>query len=88
MPQHIRNQQQHVRTEESVMKKAEKAYNQLFHSIRMSSKQSMGVWIVVILFLAVLVAAGGHYMRYWTIPKLDGVFQKAAPASHLQYFFF
>jgi hypothetical protein len=45
-------------------------------------------WILFFFFLAVAIAAGGHYMRYWTLPKVSFIPQKPSPASHLQYFFF
>jgi hypothetical protein len=42
------------------------------------------------LLLIVLIAAIAHYMGYITLPGplADMIPRKAAPASHLQYFFF
>ena len=83
--QHIRQQpKQHIRQEEPT---GYEKLNMLMKRIRSSPKQMIGT-ILFIIFILVVVVAGGHYMRYWTLP-LSFVPQKAlAPASHLQYFFF
>ena len=88
--QHIRKQpEQHIR-QQSTMEKATAAVKSLFSSpmkhIRSSPKMMIGT-ILFIIFLAIVIAVAGHYMRYWTLP-LSFVPQKSAPASHLQYFFF
>ena len=86
MPQHIRNQQQHVRTQEdtSMMGQAKALYNKTFGD-RISTKQAMGT-ILTIFLMIILVVLALHYFRIITLPL--PVPQKAAPSSHLQYFFF
>jgi hypothetical protein len=86
MPQHIRNQQQHVRTQEdtSMMGKATSLVNKTF-GYRISTKQAMGT-ILTIFLMIILVVLALHYFRIITLPL--PVPQKAAPSSHLQYFFF
>ena len=93
MPQHIRNQQQHVRTKEdtsmmgkdtSMMGQAKALYNQYMFK-HISTKQAMGT-ILTIFLMIILVVLALHYFRIITLPL--PVPQKAAPASHLQYFFF
>jgi len=86
MPQHIRNQQQHVRTKEdtSMMGQAKGLYNQYMPK-HISTKQAMGT-ILTIFLMIILVVLALHYFRIITLPL--PVPQKAAPASHLQYFFF
>ena len=59
----------------------------IMQRIRSSPRQMIG-WILFFIFIAIAIAAGGHYMRYWTLPKVSFIPQKPAPASHLQYFFF
>ena len=46
--------------------------------------------VLVALLLLMLIAAVAHYMGYITLPGAiaDMIPRKAAPASHLQYFFF
>jgi hypothetical protein len=85
MPQHIRNQ--HIRQEEPnpVVSWVNKTFGTNYH---ISTKQSFGTIVSILLLLIILVAVAGHYMRFWTIPGMEGSLQKAAPASHLQYFFF
>ncbi len=94
MAQHFRNQhiraqqpQQHVRKQQSAMEKFQHMFSSQMQRIRSSPRMMIG-WILFFFFLAVAIAAGGHYMRYWTIPKVSFIPQKPAPASHLQYFFF
>jgi len=53
-----------------------------------SMKQSIAGWVLLAIFLVIVFAIAGHYMRYWTLPKVSFIPQKPAPASHLQYFFF
>ena len=93
MPQHIRNQQKHVRTQEdtammgkdtTMMGKAKAFYNKTVGD-RISTKQAMGT-ILTIFFMIFLVVLALHYFRIITLPL--PVPQKAAPSSHLQYFFF
>ncbi len=53
-----------------------------------SPKQAMG-WIIAILMIIILGLFSAHYFGYITLPgPLAGIPRKAAPASHLQYFFF
>ena len=90
MPAHIRNKAQ----EQPMMPPAKKPASMMqkgmhiMQRIRHSPRQMIGWIIFAIFILAILVAVGGHYMRYWTIPKVSFIPQKPAPASHLQYFFF
>ena len=46
--------------------------------------------VLIALLLIVLIAIVAHYMGYITLPGplADMIPRKAAPASHLQYFFF
>ena len=87
MAQHIRTK----REEEDQQMMMDQSLTGMFSSqmqrIRHSPKMMIG-WIIVIILLAIVVAVGGHYMRYWTIPKVSFIPQKPAPSSHLQYFFF
>jgi hypothetical protein len=87
MPQHIRNQQQHVRTQQpTATQKATAWVNETFGTnYRISTKQAMGT-ILTIFLMIILVVLALHYFRIITLPL--PVPQKAAPASHLQYFFF
>jgi hypothetical protein len=88
MPQHIRNQQQHVRTQQpTATEKATAWVNKTFDTnySRISTKQAMGT-ILTIFLMIILVVLALHYFRIITLPL--PVPQKAAPASHLQYFFF
>ena len=72
----------------SMMTEPGKYIRNTMQRIRHSPRQMIG-WIIFIIFiLAIVVAVGGHYMRYWTIPKVSFIPQKPAPSSHLQYFFF
>lgn len=99
MAQHIRHQEQHlakqphhIRAQDKHQKKGiferfQEAVQSKAHHIRSSPKMMIGTILFIILLIAV-IAAGGHYMRYWTIPKVSFIPQKPAPASHLQYFFF
>lgn len=93
MPQHIRNQKQHVRTQEpeTMVEKVTNAVNNAVNKasggkiFRISTKQAMGTILTVIL-LIILVVLALHYFRIITLPL--PVPQKPAPSSHLQYFFF
>ena len=88
MPQHIRNQQQHVRTNQpqTMVEKVTDAVNEAFGTkYRISTKQAMGTILTVILMI-ILVVLALHYFRIITLPL--PVPQKPAPSSHLQYFFF
>jgi len=85
--QHVKQQPQHVRKQQSAMEKTKEMFSSQMQRIRSSPKMMIG-WILFFFFLAVAIAAGGHYMRYWTLPKVSFIPQKPAPASHLQYFFF
>jgi hypothetical protein len=94
MAQHFRNQhirqqpQQHVRKNQSAIEKFQHMFSSQMQRIRSSPRQAIIGWVLFFIFLAVAIAAGGHYMRYWTLPKVSFIPQKPAPASHLQYFFF
>jgi hypothetical protein len=85
MPQHIRNQQQHVRTQEPTATEKATAWVNKTFGYRISTKQAMGT-ILTIFLMIILVVLALHYFRIITLPL--PVPQKAAPASHLQYFFF
>jgi hypothetical protein len=86
--QHIRKQpEQHIRQKSPMEIFDDLKSKFTHHHIRSSPKMMIGT-ILFIIFLVIVIAAAGHYMRYWTLP-LSFVPQKAlAPASHLQYFFF
>ncbi len=91
MPQHIRNQQQHVRQlPENIgqmpnSNPLKDAFGKIMH---ISTKQSFGTIVSILLFIILLGVLLAHYMGFITIPGLEGKLRKAAPASHLQYFFF
>ena len=92
MAQHIRNKREDINPSKtaapvSMMTEPGKYIRNTMQRIRHSPRQMIG-WIIFIILLAIAVAVGGHYMRYWTIPKVSFIPQKPAPASHLQYFFF
>jgi len=57
------------------------------HHIR-TPKQTLG-WIAAIIMIIILLVVVAHYFGYITLPGILGkIPRKAAPASHLQYFFF
>jgi len=90
--QHIRKQpEQHIRQQTTMVDK----FNDFIakytpQHIRSSPKGEIAgwVWVLLAIFIVIVFAIAGHYMRYWTIPKVSFIPQKPAPASHLQYFFF
>ena len=89
MPQHIRNQQQHVRTQEpeTMGKRLTDAVNKTFGTnYRISTKQAIVGTILTVILMIILVVLALHYFRIITLPL--PVPQKPAPSSHLQYFFF
>ena len=100
MPKHIRDNRQRMDqcshlsgTTDYIKCKATTMYNQFTNQpgmyIRSNPKQTMGtIFVLLLLLVAGLVAA--HYMGYITLPAAVGnlIPRKAAPASHLQYFFF
>jgi len=94
MPQHIRNQKQHVRQmPENIGQmptgtSLDKVLGKYISPNFISTKQSFGTIVSILLFIILLGVLLAHYMGFITIPGLEGKLRKAAPASHLQYFFF
>jgi hypothetical protein len=92
MPKHIRNRdnRQHRMNDCSYLSGLDyiKCEAKKIQDSYTSPKQAMG-WIMAILMIIILGAVAAHYMGYITLPgPLAGIPRKAAPASHLQYFFF
>jgi hypothetical protein len=87
MAQHIRTKREEEDQQMMMDQSLTGMVSSQMQRIRHSPKMMIG-WIIVIILLAIVVAVGGHYMRYWTIPKVSFIPQKPAPSSHLQYFFF
>ena len=89
MPKHIRNRDnRHYAREQSVMDKVNNYIDSFKKQHIRTPKQTMG-WIMAILMIIILGVVAAHYMGYITLPgPLGKIPRKAAPASHLQYFFF
>jgi hypothetical protein len=89
MPKHIRNRDnRHYAREQTVMDKVNDYFVSFKKQYIRTPKQTMG-WIMAILMIIILGVVAAHYMGYITLPgPLSGIPRKAAPPSHLQYFFF
>ena len=101
MALHIRNQQQHVRQQQPQhvrhnRNEATDMYTKAVNyfkgmkgaeHIRSSPKMMLGM-IFGFLLMVILILVALHYFRLYSFPFLGFIPQKAAPASHLQYFFF
>ena len=85
--QHVKQQPQHVRKQQSAMEKTKEMFSSQMQRIRSSPKMMMGTIIGFILMI-ILVVVALHYFRLYSFPFLGFIPQKPAPASHLQYFFF
>jgi hypothetical protein len=74
---------------ETIGDKVKDAYYKMTGKHIRTPSQSVTGWIMAILLLLVLGVFAAHYMGYITLPgPLGKIPRKAAPASHLQYFFF
>ncbi len=102
MALHIRNQQQHVRQQqpqhvrhnrnEGIVNNVKSWYEGMMATggvkhIRSSPKMMLGM-IFGFILMVILILVALHYFRLYSFPFLSFIPQKAAPASHLQYFFF
>ncbi len=101
MALHIRNQQQHVRQQQpqhvrhvrqeddSLLNRFDKWFKGIkgAEHIRSSPKMMLGM-IFGFILMVILIVVALHYFRLYSFPFLGFIPQKAAPASHLQYFFF
>jgi hypothetical protein len=90
MPKHIRNRnnRQNKPAMEKVGDELKMLSAKMGYHIRAPS-QSVGGWVMAILMILILGVVIAHYMGYITLPgPLGKIPRKAAPPSHLQYFFF
>jgi len=101
MALHIRNQQQHVRQQQPQHVRHNRNVATDYYTdvvnyfkgmkgaehIRSSPKMMLGM-IFGFLLMVILILVALHYFRLYSFPFLSFIPQKAAPASHLQYFFF
>ena len=93
MPKHIRDNKNYPQgmtmMDKAKMKVEEIKAQGMGMYIRTNPKQAMGT-VIILLLLVVLGLVAAHYMGYITLPAAVAKYvpRKAAPASHLQYFFF